>query len=272
MFLPPGDNPRCATYIRKSLNLHPKVINHDGSGILAITVKLNDIDLEILNVYAPRAKKATQFLTTHSPQSNTIMAGDFNSHHAIWYADKATDYEDSIRNSRKDATFLTSWTETHSFQLVITLGTFTHFPHSTHRPSIIDLTFARGLAIDICEEWSCDPGSGGSSDHALTITALNIATPQYVAKRVHQRTKWDIFERIIKQLPVPESSWDTKESTLQMAEKINKQIQVAIDKSVPWSKPSRMSRRWWTPELSRLKTELAHLKKQTRAKPDTAEG
>lgn len=176
------------------------------------------------------------------------------------YVNKATEYEDSILNCRRDATFLTSSTDTHSFRLINTPGTFTHFPHSGHRPSIIDLTFAWGLASNLCEGWSCHPGSGGSSDHALTVTALNITTPQYVGRRVQQKIKWDIFERIIKVLHIPEDSWDTKDSTLLMAEKVKNRIQLPIDKAVPWSKPSSMSRSWWAPELSQLKNEQANLK------------
>lgn len=118
MFVPPGDNPRCATYVRQLLKLHLRITAHEKSGFLAVVVRLNNMDLEILNVYASRAEEATKFLTQHTPQSNTIMAGDFNSHHAMLYADKSTEYENSIHNSRTNATFLTAWADTQSFQLI----------------------------------------------------------------------------------------------------------------------------------------------------------
>lgn len=52
-------------------------------------VTINDLQLEILHVYAPSGKEATNFLASHKPSKNIIKAGDFNSHHTMWYAAKA---------------------------------------------------------------------------------------------------------------------------------------------------------------------------------------
>lgn len=79
LFISEGINTTCAVYVRKSLNLRPRIIKYNKDGILAIMVTLNDHALEILNIYARTYREATNFLFNHKPCTNLIMAGDFNS-------------------------------------------------------------------------------------------------------------------------------------------------------------------------------------------------
>lgn len=41
------------------------------------------------------------------------------------------------------------------------------------------------------------------------------------------------------------------------AELLNQDIQLAIDTAVPWLKPSSRAKKRWTPEITRLKSQLA---------------
>lgn len=120
--------------------------------------------------------------------------------------------------------------------------------------------FSSGHGTTMIEGWSCDDGLGGNSDHAMTITSLNISPPRDAPRRKYQRTKWDIFEMHIKTLAVPTEAWSTKASTQETAAKLDKQIQIAIKEPVPLSKTSKHSKRWWTPEITRQKIELVNLK------------
>lgn len=58
-------------------------------------------------------------------------------------------------------------------------------------------------------------------------------------------------------MKTPAGSWNTSEGTLAMAEKLNAQIQEAINQAVPWSRPCFRSKRWWTKDISILKSQMA---------------
>lgn len=64
-----------------------------------------------------------------------------------------------------------------------------------------------------------------------------------------------------KELTVPANSWSSKESTVRLSADQDKQILIAIDKAVVLSKPSKLSRHWWTWEITQQQAELAHLKR-----------
>ncbi|KAL0630714.1 hypothetical protein Q9L58_010440 [Maublancomyces gigas] len=149
----------------------------DNSGILSIVVESNGTWIEIINSNAPSGRDAAKYLASHKSHRNTIMASDFNSHHAMWYADKASDYVNSIRNSKTVATSLVTWATKHILILQNDPATLTHFAHSSQHQSILDVTFSSGYSTTITEAWSCDPGSGGNSNHAMTIPSINIFLP-----------------------------------------------------------------------------------------------
>lgn len=117
----------------------------------------------------------------------------------------------------------------------------------------------------MCEGWSCDAGSRGASDDAMTVLSLNILPPHFTPKRVQNKTNWDVFEDHIRCLLTPSDAWSTSESTLQMTDILNSQIQAAIEGAVPCTRPSKLSRRWWTQALSQQKEELAAIKRLARS-------
>lgn len=137
MSIPPGEIQRCPTYVKKSIKLRPRIKKYDKSEILLILGTLNKTKQDVLNVYAPRAVEARKFLTNHKITKNTIMAGEFNCQHAMWNSEKATDYKNSIRNSKRNPTFLTSGTDNKNLALQNTPGKFTQFPHTCHRFGLV---------------------------------------------------------------------------------------------------------------------------------------
>ncbi|KAL0630639.1 hypothetical protein Q9L58_010514, partial [Maublancomyces gigas] len=64
------------------------------------------------------------------------MAGDFNSHHALWYAELSTSHHDLIHNNKAKAASIINYTQTWGFELHNIPGTLTHFPSNGNRPSI----------------------------------------------------------------------------------------------------------------------------------------
>lgn len=187
------------------------------------------------------------------------MMEDLNCHHNLWYAESAAETRiyNNIRNNKKHANALVEYREHHGFTLSNVPGTFTHFPRSTKKPTIIDLTFTNGHITTITTGWSCDPGSGGSSDHATTIVALNVGKLQFTPHRLHRLTDWQKFEAKINELELPANFGENADAALAAAEALNEQIRLAIDTAVPWSKPSSRAKKWWTPEITELKKRLA---------------
>lgn len=130
MFIPRWANPKYATYVRKNLGMKDRFLKSNNSGILSVLVEINGSNIEIIKIYAPSGKEATKFLADHKPDTNTMVSGDFNSHHAMCYADKAAEYADSIGRTRTNATGLVTWPTKYNLILQNELGTFSHFPHS----------------------------------------------------------------------------------------------------------------------------------------------
>lgn len=174
MFIGPGANPKWATDVRKNLGMKARILKSGNSSIRSILLEINGSTVEITNIDAPSGKEATKLRAYHKPQTKTIVSGEFNSYHAMWYADMAADYATSIWKSKINATALVTWATKQNLILQNDPGTFTHFPHSGQRPRILELRFSSGQGTTMIDGWSCDAGSGGNSDHAMTVTSLNI--------------------------------------------------------------------------------------------------
>lgn len=83
----PRGNPQCVTYIRKALQLNPRMYAHHNESVLSVIINIHEIQVEIINIYAPLANEANTFHRTHKPQPNSFITGDFNCHHTLWYAE-----------------------------------------------------------------------------------------------------------------------------------------------------------------------------------------
>ncbi|KAL0630421.1 hypothetical protein Q9L58_010732, partial [Maublancomyces gigas] len=112
--------------------------------------------------------------------------------------------------------------------------------------------------------WSSKPGNRGTSDHAPVTLALQIKNHTFTPGRLNRATNWAIFEKTLQALRLPEDAWPSPEGTLQAAAAIDNQFQLAIDAAVLWSKPSTKSRRWWSPEIKKLKTILNNAQREVR--------
>lgn len=147
LLLPPGDSPRCATYVRKDPNLNPKTLASANQSILSILVDIADTIIELINVYAPSGIAANQLLKDHRRYDNSVTSGDLNYHHNLWYLELAAETRiyDLIRKTKTQANELVEYPQQHIFTLQNTPGFFTHFPQGEkYDPTIIDLTWTRG--------------------------------------------------------------------------------------------------------------------------------
>ncbi|KAJ6047203.1 uncharacterized protein N7446_012037 [Penicillium canescens] len=108
-----GARPRALTYVRRDLPAFP-LPHPDSPDIAAVCIS----GLTIINTYRP------------PKDLNTILAGDFNTHHPLWQP------ETEAHNTTPGATALIEWLEANGLALCIEPGT------PTRGPNTIDLVFS----------------------------------------------------------------------------------------------------------------------------------
>jgi hypothetical protein len=186
LFYPPP-SPRlrlnCATYVRKSANLQPSVTFTHAASFLGITIKTPQHSLTIYNFYPPGTSTAVaELLPSFTPRAHSLICGDFNAHHGLWYGDKAVEFSKQISENSHDAEIIIDHAITHSLSLHNTTGQFTLFHRNRNkRPSIIDLTFSRGQVTNQITDWKL--GDSFNSDHLSQHITLQLTAPPEVPYR-----------------------------------------------------------------------------------------
>ena len=141
--------PKCATYVRKEANLKPQKHLQIKDHILSITVEAEGRKIQFINIYSPgRSFYAAEAVKDIAVLSHAFVAGDFNAHHEAWYGPQAPEYHNNIRGDRTQARKIIAWFKRAQLTLLNTPGEFTHFPRNRNRPTIVDLTLAKGLPLD----------------------------------------------------------------------------------------------------------------------------
>lgn len=174
-----------------------------------------------------------------------------------------------IRSSTTHPSELINYTEAKNLQLLNTSGTPTHFPRNQNfQTTIPDLSFASGGLYNMTQEWSCDPGEGGDSDHALITTLLQIHPPVFTPTRIHSKTNWEVFTKIVTALSFTSDDWITAATTNKAALRLSDLILEAMNGSIPWSKVTQRSKGWWNSDITSLKRRLATEYRWTRRNID----
>ena len=110
------------------------------------------------------------------------------------------------------------------------------------------------------------------SDHfpIATILQLQTAKQEAVPRRVWKKLDTRALAQALKESRVfePDQNLRTKAELDSKVAQIHKAYQQAIDKAVPWAKPSQFAESFWTPEC----TEAVHYARQLRrTRPDSQE-
>lgn len=194
------------------------------------------------------------------------MSGDFNCHHPVWYGPATRDYAELIHNASTRSEALLQSAETYDLSLHNKAGVFTYFPRNGTRPSIVDLTWSRFQNGLLFSSWLAPADAGHGSDHTSTYAILNIARPTYTPRRRFVKCNWSLLSDTIKaaEPPGPPSS---PEQALEFGTFVQKRLENAIDKSVPWFSPGKRSAPWWNIPLSVLRRRLAWAERQARRTP-----
>lgn len=207
LFLPPGDNPRCTTYIRKDIGLNTRYTANHQQCILSVTIDILDSSIEIINVCVPTRNEVNALLDTHKPKTKTFIGGDCNAHHTMWYGNIATDRTELIKNSWEKAQKLVHHIQELGLTLQNTPNEFTHFSGAErYKNSIPDLTLTSGHVTTITGGWSCGLEGSGNSDYALITTNLHIKTPAFTPRKVFRLTDWGKFDKVISTTTIAEGT------------------------------------------------------------------
>jgi hypothetical protein len=206
----PSRKPKCVTYIRKSPQIDTSINYNYDDAVIGCKIKIQgNPSFTLYNVYSKgeHDRFFAQVTKNLSPTPSCIILGDFNCHHSWWYGDynTATHHQKTVRVS-PNANQIVDWLEWRNFQLVNAPGTPTHYPSNGNRPSIIDLTFARGrIAENVSNRRVLD---ASTSDHSLITFDVTFANKIYARPNIPtevnfwKRANWDVFKKHIRDCPM----------------------------------------------------------------------
>ncbi|KAJ5987644.1 hypothetical protein N7522_011892 [Penicillium canescens] len=227
-----GARPRALTYVRRDLPAFP-LPHPDSPDIAAVCIS----GLTIINTYRPpkdlvvpntssSTPSTLHTLLQYSPPQNTILAGDFNTHHPLWQP------ETEAHNTTPGATALIGWLEANGLALCIEPGT------PTRGPNTIDLVFS-----DIPVEATAEDHLSSTSDHATILITVDWQEPP--PRRKLGSTDWEKAKALLnlphKDLPVDD-----------IAEKLVNTVQEAIRGASKYNTRGLPRTPWWTSELTDL--------------------
>ena len=157
------------TLIHKSINLSrradsPDTLADSHLEELTITAKLGNTDLIITNVYIPPATSCTggynPSLYHLMMMTDTLILGDFNAHHSLWYSSSTDSRGIMLENMVSGSNFgILNWDST------------TRLPGNAN-PSSPDVSLASASLI-ISTNWQTKTNLG--SDHLPILISLQLA-------------------------------------------------------------------------------------------------
>ncbi|KAJ5385666.1 hypothetical protein N7509_008207 [Penicillium cosmopolitanum] len=225
--------PRALTYVRRDLPafpLPPPRFTRYRSSLRIRTHNNQHLPPPPKDLVVPNTSSSTpstlHTLLQYSPPQNTILAGDFNTHHPLWQP------ETEAHNTTPGATALIEWLEANGLALCIEPGT------PTRGPNTIDLVFS-----DIPVEATAEDHLSSTSDHATILITIDWQEPP--PRRKLGSTDWE-KAKILLNLPHKDLPVDD------IAEKLVNTVQGAIRGASKYNTRGLPRTPWWTPELTDL--------------------
>jgi hypothetical protein len=285
--------PRTLVYIARSFE--PLVTIASSSpldpDLLVIDIIEGQSKIQLLNIYNEEDQAGIgpstleRCLFSRVLQSNSLLLGDFNTHHPWW---------DPLAKPSSGADRLVSWFEDRDLALLNTPGTGTFFRPNLARESVLDLTLATSSLASRIEDWQVLPDLG--SDHfgllfTVTGTGIKLAKDPPQLKFNTSLANWPLFsERLCSEIaicPVLNSTEFTELMAIRISQNSdssykllqNSQLELvtlcpfsgknttltdfldsaaieltsaitsATKASIPMAKPGARPKPWWNPEL-----------------------
>ena len=255
LIFPKKANPRVSLYISKNLDISSWSAREHTGDIQSVQIQYKPNEgeqtrnLQIWNVYnepTPYSDRQSQTITDlgermrTAPCEDRIVIGDFNLHHPLWNNEQRLTHHNSSEQ-------LLDITERESMSLITPKGITTWRARDTQ--STIDLCFASDRIENTIQ--CCKPREdlSQSSDHIPIETTIQLHVTQ---RKERKQRCWKKMDNR-KLLEVLESSrtqngLHTTEDIDSEATEITQTLQKAIEVAVPWARPSKWSKDWWTKE------------------------
>jgi retrotransposon-encoded endonuclease len=163
--------------------------------LLVIDIKTKSAKLQVLNIYNEKdqanigPKTLNRCLYQREIERNTVLVGDFNTHHPWW---------DSLSRKSLDADQFVDWIESKGLKLLNTPGEATFFCPNLIRESVLDLTLASSSLESYIEDWQVLREIG--SNHFGVLFRINSSkSPKEdpLARQTFDNTKlanWELFK------------------------------------------------------------------------------
>ena len=268
MFIPVSTYPKCVTYIRKSTQLQPTLAFAESDCFLGIRLATALCTFTIYNFYSPGRQHAVCHLFhTFLPDQNSIICGDFNSHHTMWYGYRSGQHQRHLSSDSGLADTLVEKIIGLALDLKNTPGEYTHFPRNGSSPSIVDLTLTRGQTSNDVLDWTL--GDDFGSDHLSQHIHLSIQQTSPKLMLAWSKTNWATFSATMDSEHLNFGNLNSPQEIERAAENYTRVLNKAIDLAVPkidTARPRRL-RGWWTKELDQISHTVRRLQSEAHEEP-----
>ena len=227
-------------------------------------IDLIDLDTQLINVYnaihpnilnsIPTIQRDNLLPATLA--SNTIILGDFNTHHPWW---------DPLRPHSQNSVYLMDIIERYSLNLLNTPGDGTFYRPYIAFPSVIDLGFATNSVLNQVQDWQVIPDLG--SDYfgvCFTIRDKLERSSNTSPSMLRFNTKkadWNLFRKeltsnisLLSINPGATSKLDLDA----LASRFTNSILDAANISIPKTSNTAYSKPWWNKRLAALRKEYTY--------------
>lgn len=217
-----------------------------------IIIDLIDLKIQLINIYNATHPNILNSIPTIQRKGllpaklagNTIIVGDFNTHHPWW---------DPRRPQSPNSQYLLDFIKLYSLNLVNTPGEGTFYRPQMAFPSVIDLSFATKSLLSQVQDWQVVEDLG--SDHygvLFTISNRLRSTTSNSSNITRFNTKkadWKLFKETLIAQPIPNLNQDLE----YIAESFTNRILEAAITSIPQTSNTAYTKPWWNDSLAKLR-------------------
>lgn len=254
-------------------------IEIDSPDITAIHLRTDAHgDLYLFNLYVDQGHSDALFamdrkirqlrrrrLAGDRPQ-HYVWIGDFNRHSPLW--DESRNHQLFTNSALRQAQILIDLASAYDMDMALPKGIPTLKAHGNGNYTRPDNVFISAELSDKCDRCCVEPAlQPPNTDHLPVLLEIRLEPTRtdLPIRRDYRATDWiefrEALETRLDALGDPKAI-TSKESFDRELAKLEKAIQETIDEHVPVTTPSIWMKRWWTPELTTKRKEVAKLGRQ----------
>ncbi len=267
--------PRTLFYIARNIKANLASISPQDPD--CVIIDLVDLNIQLINIYNATHPNIPNSIATIQRDNllpnvlanNTIILGDFNTHHPWW---------DPLAPQSANASYLLNIIDKYSLNLLNTPGEGTFYRPHMASPSVIDLTFANQGIVNKVQDWQVLPDLG--SDHfgvLFTILSnnhsVNYNTSTSTLRFNTKKANWDLFnENLIYSFNTINFPYNTNLNYIysnreldELVEDFTDKIVNAANASIPKSIKKLNAKPWWNEDLKNLRKAMQKLYRKNKA-------